>query len=338
MRHWLAAVAVALAARPSGAQELVYPSSVTLTTSTFSLAYREPPRVQVLPMSAERAGAIAPADFDGRASLRSDGSLEPSRREEVVASGTPGQRLRSLPGLALKGGRVLARDTGYILSAPARLSKDDQGTAGFFAGLLAAGSFADEPVRDFTLSRQSGGVRRAGAFFSELGGSGAFPLLTAGVVWGLTDYVLSGETRLRDATLTAAESALVTSAVTALFKAVVGRSRPNALRGAYDFHPFGGGYSFPSGHSAAAFAAAAAVAQYYDQPWSTVAYTAAGLIAVSRISQDVHFLTDVAVGSAVGWFVGRTLGKRHLSRTPSRYQIAPLVTEGGGGAAVSVSF
>lgn len=63
--------------------------------------------------------------------------------------------------------------------------------------------------------------------------------------------------------------------------------------------------SFPSGHSAAAFAVATVIAHRYSHHhWvPVVAYGVAGLVAFSRISSDAHFTSDVAFGSFLGFAV-----------------------------------
>ena len=61
--------------------------------------------------------------------------------------------------------------------------------------------------------------------------------------------------------------------------------------------------SFPSGHSATAFAAAVAVGLLYPRlRWPLLALAA--LVAVSRVYLGVHYVTDVAVGTVLGALVG----------------------------------
>jgi membrane-associated phospholipid phosphatase len=61
--------------------------------------------------------------------------------------------------------------------------------------------------------------------------------------------------------------------------------------------------SFPSGHSASAFAFATAISR--DRPWLALAsgFTAAA-VAYSRVHTGVHYPGDVIVGSTVGSIVG----------------------------------
>ncbi len=77
-----------------------------------------------------------------------------------------------------------------------------------------------------------------------------------------------------------------------------------------------GGWSFPSGHSAAAFAGAWLLSKKYSR-WSPWTYAAASLVAFSRIYLGDHYPGDVASGSLSGvlfaitfnWLFGK-LGKR----------------------------
>lgn len=63
-------------------------------------------------------------------------------------------------------------------------------------------------------------------------------------------------------------------------------------------------YSFPSGHSGAAFAAAGVLA-YYFKRYAAGIYIFAALIAFSRLYVNVHYPTDVLVGTLLGFMWSR---------------------------------
>lgn len=78
--------------------------------------------------------------------------------------------------------------------------------------------------------------------------------------------------------------------------------------------------SFPSGHSSAALASAAAWWRYLPRPWRGIGLACGLLMALSRLYVGVHFPTDVLCGVLVGllcgwggWQVERRLeGKRNV--------------------------
>lgn len=61
--------------------------------------------------------------------------------------------------------------------------------------------------------------------------------------------------------------------------------------------------SFPSGHTAASFAAATALASFYPRA-APLAFTLATAVGLSRVYLGHHFASDVAVGAGVGAGIG----------------------------------
>lgn len=70
-------------------------------------------------------------------------------------------------------------------------------------------------------------------------------------------------------------------------------------------------YSFPSGHAATAFAAAA-ILTYFDKKRRWFYYIVALLISFSRIYLGCHYFFDVVVGVFFGWFVSVIILKLFL--------------------------
>lgn len=58
-------------------------------------------------------------------------------------------------------------------------------------------------------------------------------------------------------------------------------------------------FSFPSGHTAAAFVMAGCIHIYYPK-WTIFAVTWAGLIGLSRVLLGVHFISDIMAGALLG--------------------------------------
>ena len=68
-----------------------------------------------------------------------------------------------------------------------------------------------------------------------------------------------------------------------------------------------GNGSFPSGHSIEAFAVATIIARRYgNHRWVPyAAYGLATLVGFSRLTLNVHFLSDVVMGGALGYSISR---------------------------------
>lgn len=85
------------------------------------------------------------------------------------------------------------------------------------------------------------------------------------------------------------------------------------------------GYSFPSGHAAVAFATAAVLDRHHSWRIALPAYALATYVAASRLHENVHNLSDVVFGAALGTIAGRTV-TRHVV---PYFDIVPQATRGG---------
>jgi len=98
------------------------------------------------------------------------------------------------------------------------------------------------------------------------------------------------------------------SLVTDVLKGAVGRARPPVGEpGLGSLTPLPGNPSFPSGHSATAFAAATAVAILCPR-LRPFALAIAAAVALSRVYLRVHFPLDVVAGSLIGAALGALCG------------------------------
>jgi undecaprenyl-diphosphatase len=137
-----------------------------------------------------------------------------------------------------------------------------------------------------------------------------FVLLSAWWMKGVAFVAIGacGDVRCRRpipvATMIAAISVGVGSLVVALLKESIDRSRPEHAHPAIDAAvATPGSPSFPSGHTATAFAAAAVVGAFYPRlRWPL--YSLAALVGLSRIYLGVHFTLDVLAGALLGISVG----------------------------------
>lgn len=88
--------------------------------------------------------------------------------------------------------------------------------------------------------------------------------------------------------------------------------------------------SFPSGHSAQMFASATVLARHLGARAAWPAFGAAGFVALSRLNQHRHHVSDVifgaGVGVAVGWNATRAASAWRMSPTMSRAQLSLSVS------------
>lgn len=101
-------------------------------------------------------------------------------------------------------------------------------------------------------------------------------------------------------------AALITTILSSLFfQMIFQRQRPDGLLRIARENSF----SFPSTHSAAAFAWAGFLAEKYKK-YRLIFYGFALLVAISRVYIGVHYPVDVIAGAALGWAVNRGLASR----------------------------
>jgi PAP2 superfamily protein len=93
--------------------------------------------------------------------------------------------------------------------------------------------------------------------------------------------------------------------------------------------PTGECCSFPSGHASVTFAAASVLWRHLGWKAAVPTYTVASYVALSRLHDNRHYLSDVVFGSAVGVAVGHTV-TMHTLRGHENWAISPMPVPGGG--------
>jgi membrane-associated phospholipid phosphatase len=112
----------------------------------------------------------------------------------------------------------------------------------------------------------------------------------------------------------AGEAVLDGLGVSEVIKAISRRERPTADGAKGKFFQPGTGFnsSFPSDHAIAAWTSATVIASEYNGPLTEIAaYGLATGVSISRVLARQHFPSDVLVGSAVGWMIGRYVVRKH---------------------------
>lgn len=198
-------------------------------------------------------------------------------------------------------------------------------------GATAAASFEDRIVWDIKKRHES---TRAGHFISpwQYYGKGSVALEIGGGLY-LAGIAFS-QPWLRETGREALASILFTGVLTSGMKVIFGRLRPYNNKGEDDFNFFSldnKSWSFPSGHSATAFALSSVLSSQIDNPFAaTFFYGIATLTAAQRVYSNNHWLSDVIVGAALGTFVGYTISKSSkIGKSFGSYQweIAPYLTK-----------
>ncbi len=194
----------------------------------------------------------------------------------------------------------------------------DAELAGGFTGLTVA-MF---PVDRSLAHRLQDSSAQANRFFKNASKNIQYFADPGSIVIGVSLYGVGRVAHWRevaDLGLHGTEAVAVSGLITALLKGVAGRARPyvSADTSPHDFHfgrgfARGGGYqSFPSGHSTAAYAAAAVVTSESQRWWphaiwlvAPAMYGGATLVGLSRMYNNAHWASDVALGAAIGTFSG----------------------------------
>lgn len=209
---------------------------------------------------------------------------------------------------------------------PAFRTRDALSAAGFVAGtavLAPVDRYLAHRIQDSTLQAVHR-LHRAAHVFETLGRPGALAVSGAMFVAGK----LSGQEGMAHVGLSGAEALAAVELLTRGIKGVVGRGRPNVdIDDPFNFRP-GRGFgsreyeSFPSGHAAHAFAAAAvftaeAARSRPGLEWvvGPVLYGSATVVGISRMYDNKHWASDVLAGAAIGTFTGLEVVRyRHRTR------------------------
>ena len=186
----------------------------------------------------------------------------------------------------------------------------------FLIGLAVCGfSFLfDQSVIAWVREHNVKNVTRIAGYLSSFGD---WPELMAYGCVGLAVSFITGNKCLRRLFICMMIAATIAGALVNSVRITSGRARPNNTEATQEWNGLWdkGGFllfknkyhSFPSGHTTVAFAAATVFAmEYKGSAWvPVVAYSVATLIGISRITNNVHWATDVLAGAALGYFTGR---------------------------------
>ena len=117
----------------------------------------------------------------------------------------------------------------------------------------------------------------------------------------LTAGIIRHDKQLQKEALYVAGGFIVSSIVTQGMKRIIQRDRPFVTYPFIVKRDVGGSYSFPSGHTSAAFCTATSLSLLFPKWYVIVpSYLYAATVGYSRMYQGVHYPSDVLAGAVVG--------------------------------------
>jgi membrane-associated phospholipid phosphatase len=242
--------------------------------------------------------------------------------------------------------RDFLKDAGEIWSYPLHIrTRDILPIAGLavLTGILIGN---DESIyRGFKDYRDGHAwVKAVSPVITEMGSSGAWGTAAAFVCFGL----IAKDSKSVETGALALSAMLQSGILVQFLKGLPGRQRPYWAEGVDHwsgpsgfFKRFESGQSgrydsFPGGHAITAFSLATVVAmQYRESVWVPIlAYTTATGAALSRLTENKHWLSDVLVSGVLGHVIGRLVVLNHRSR----YHMLPTAGVVHGSLSFAVTF
>jgi membrane-associated phospholipid phosphatase len=180
------------------------------------------------------------------------------------------------------------------------------------AALLGA-ALLDKPIDKFVKKHQENRVMRSFGNFGKV-----MPVVLVG---GAGAALAFGDERASNIGLVSLEAVAGAIGVTEVGKYAFGRARPGEEKGAWaQVDGKRSDASFPSGHSAVAFAAVTPFAKEYDAPWL---YGVAALSSAGRVAARQHWVTDTVAGGVVGYAMGSWLWQAQRENRGSILSVLP---------------
>ena len=200
--------------------------------------------------------------------------------------------------------RSFAADQKAFWTSPLHIREQDLDWLVPFAGLTAVTIGSDRGIEGH-LPTSAAIIKNSKSFSNYAvagmvaGGAGMF-------AWGH----LTQNDRMSETGFLSGEAAVNSVAIAEGIKLIAGRQRPLDGNGRGNF--WSGGNSFPSIHSVAAWSIASVIAHEYPGIIPTMfSYGAAAAVSATRVTGRQHWASDVLIGSALGWYMGRQVYRAH---------------------------
>lgn len=196
---------------------------------------------------------------------------------------------------------------------PAKWKAEDWGKLGLVSISAIMIMQTDESIRNETLKDRTYYY----SFPIEFGRIWGEPYTTASIsaLFALSGVINSNNANKKIA-FEVIQSLAFSGSITMLSKMILGRARPYNNKGAFTYQHFNfiedDYWSFPSGHTTAAFSLSTILAKNSKSDLvKAIVYLPALLTAFSRVYQDFHWASDVFLGAAVGYFTAVWIHKQH---------------------------
>jgi membrane-associated phospholipid phosphatase len=234
----------------------------------------------------------------------------------------------------------VGKDQKGILTSPFRVQKKDL----LWITPLAAATGAAFAFDHTAMEHISTDPSQVSAFQTASNITGIYlPIAAAGTA--LLGGTLRHDEHLRETGTLAMTAMIDTQLLTTFMKFGVQRARPGATGPTPNAGAFwvngkisSGSDSFPSGHTANAFAMAHVIADEYPG-WKVklAVYGLAAATGFERVAGREHFPSDALVGGAVGYLVGGYVFNHHSTRAKTHVAFAPYIGHGGAGISLQLS-
>lgn len=211
-----------------------------------------------------------------------------------------------------------------------------------FSAVLGTGALFyafDQKIQDWSQDRRTPSTEDWAKFGSFVGSGVFLGSLIATLYLGGEIF---DERGVRKTALLSLESWLTAGAFVLGVKSVMGRARPYTGLKANHFKPFAftsDYHSFPSGHAASAFAVATVIADQTDFILIDVlAYSLSTLVVAARVHESKHWTSDIFIGAAIGYFVGKKICSLHREKDKKNVQLGFCLSPDAKGLTINFSF
>ena len=229
-----------------------------------------------------------------------------------------------------------SRDFAAVITSPARWTGRDLLTLAAVSGTSLLFMAVDGDIQDWAQTRRSESSDKASSFFTQFGNGAVLVGISAAIY---AAGAIGHDDGWRKTALLSLESLATASLIVWTTKVLAGRARPYTGESSGTFHPFSlenSFWSLPSGHAAAAFSVATAIAlQSRSGLVDFAAYSLATMVGLARIHDDKHWASDVFIGSALGFFVARKIAR--LNRPGEKTAVSWGFQSSGGRQALTLN-